>query len=102
MNYLGASSSYHVDVLLTHPSYVSSSLRIKQEHKDNVKKEEVKEEPDTEGPIKMEIDPSSLTDTVSKKHAGALLDSVVKKLIDDDFIKDTISFGGTKYLVNSI
>lgn len=79
---------------------MSSSLRIKQEHtEDKVKKEQVKEEPIEKEAIKMEIDSSSLTDTVSKKHAGILLESVVKKLIDDEFIKDTFSFGGTKYLV---
>ncbi len=115
---LGASSSSRVNILLTHPSYVSSSFRIKQESKEDIKKEfkvepseEIKKEPmeDLKDEHKeeqmdetpMEIDSSSLTDTASKKHAGVLLESVIKKLIEDDFINgnDTFSFGETAYSV---
>lgn len=80
---------------------MSSSLRIKQEY--DVKTEpipELKTEPEivTEE-TKLEVDPSSLTDSVSKRHASILLEKVVFKLTEIGFLTDAFSFGGTKYTV---
>jgi DNA polymerase/3'-5' exonuclease PolX len=91
-------SSYHIDVLLTHPWYHSAITRIKQEA--TIKEETaiaVVEQPERDKKADSELDPHSLVDSINKKHAAILLDKVVAKLIGTQFLTDTFSFGGTKY-----
>jgi len=110
-------SSYHIDVLLTHPWYHSAITRIKQEA--TIKEEPtVAEQPERDKKAESELDPHSLVDSINKKHAAILLDKVVAhslvdsinkkhaailldkvvaKLIGTQFLTDTFSFGGTKY-----
>ena len=73
----GATSSGDIDLLLTHPLYVSTSY---------VKESVLKKSKDL------------IVDT--KRSPKPLLDKIVNRLIKTNFITDTISFGDTKFAVN--
>ena len=74
----GADSSGDIDILITHPTYVSGSY--------------VKEKPN--------LNQENLI-VQSKKSPKHLLSKIVDQLIKIGFISDTISFGDTKYMVYS-
>lgn len=80
---IGAASSGDIDILLTHPSYVSSSY--------------VKEKIDTKEST-LNIDKKNLI-VHSEKSPKGLLEAVVNKLIEIEFICDTLANGDTKFMV---
>jgi hypothetical protein len=77
VNVLGASSSGDIDLLITHPSYVSTSYA----------KESVRKKTN-----------DLIVDT--KRSPKPLLDKIVNRLIKINFVTDTIAFGDTKFAVN--
>lgn len=84
----GAASSFHVDILLTHPMYVSSSFKIKSEPTT-----EVKNEPKSEPSEVIETELPNKNETASNH----LLENVIKRLLEKEFLTDTFALGGTKF-----
>ena len=76
----GAESSGDIDILLTHPNFVSSS-HVKENKKSifNLLKDKV-----------IDSDPKDL------------LKKIVDKLIEIDFIADTLAYGDTKFMASLI
>ena len=72
----GADSSGDIDLLITHPLYVSGSY-VKENEELKSKKDLI---------------------VHSKQSPKPLLDKIVNKLIRMNFITDTLAFGDTKYM----
>ena len=65
----GADSSGDIDLLLTHPSYYSANFKPEESHK------------------------------WQKSSPKPLIEKVVNKLVELNFITDTLAFGDSKYMV---
>ena len=73
----GEPSSSDIDILITHPNYVSETYV--EEHKQNT---------------------SIITPSHSSQNARHLLDKIINKLFDVNFLTDTLAHGDKKFMVN--